>query len=491
MSNTHQIFSVAAPSDVGIPEEAVLDFLDRLECSRVPMHALLLMRHGKLIAEGYYAPYGKDELHRMFSICKSLNALAVGCLVAEGRLSYDDHIIDFFPDKVPEDVHPWVAAMTVRDLLMMRTCHAGTTYKNTQGMEWVESFFAASPSHKPGTVFHYDTSAAHVLCQLVQRVSKEPMLSYLRGKVLDRIGWSKEAYILPNAFGDPQGGSGLMCTPRDLMLLGQLLMQNGEWEGEQLLPRDFVQTATSNLTPTVATSPVPSEMQGYGYQIWRNEHNGFVLYGMGCQLVICLPDYDLICVTCADTQGMGGGNQFIYNAFYDTILPAIDHTAIRSYRSGQEMQQLLKKRLENLQIQPISPASGLRTEDTMLSRINGQVFRFAENPAGFTDCCLTFDPALTSGYLTYRYQGHDCKLPFGIGSCMPGIFPVYTFRCATCGAWISPDTFYLKSHLLDTSLGSVRMEFYFGEEDVTVFLKKVEETILQEYDGHLYGTPVR
>lgn len=482
----------ARPSDVGIPEEAICLFLDRLKKAQVPMHAFLLMRQGKLVTEGYYAPFSKGRMHRMFSICKSLNALAIGLLEQDGKLSLEDPVIRYFPDKLPEQVHPFVASMTIRDLLMMRTCHASTTYKGSS-MEWVESFFKTPPSHKPGTVFHYDTSAAHTLCMLVQRLSGQNMLDFLKARVLDKIGWSRESYLLPNAYGDPQGGSGLICTPMDLLLLGQLLLQKGNWQGEQLLPKDFLETATSKLTPTVMTGPVLSEMQGYGYQIWQGEHDNFVLYGMGGQLVICLPHYDMVCVTCADTQGMGGGNQVIYNAFYETILPAVDYCSDQTPESDTSAEKeaaydKLRKQLRSLRIKPVSwNTASVDSVITCQTRINGRSFLLEENPQGFSQCSLQFDPGSHSGTFCYTFQGQAYTLPFGTNALSAGILPVHDLFCGTSGTWIAADTFYLKCHIMDTTVGSISMEFIFGDEDVTIFMKKMEETYLNEFNGHLYG----
>ncbi len=470
------MIETALPSSVGIPEEAIKRFFLKLEASHVPMHSVLLMRHGKLVTEGYYAPYQKDTLHRMFSICKTLNALAIGILEDDGLLSLDDPIIKYFPEKLPANPHPWIATMTIRNMLMMRTCHASTTFKYNGPTEWVESFFNTPPSHKPGTVFHYDTSAAHVLCKLVERLSGEPMLDFLKKRALREIGWSEESYVLKNEWGDFQGGSGLMCTPMDLLLLGKLLMQEGNWEGKQLLPQKFVKDAVSNLTPNPLTGPVISEMQGYGYQIWRTQHNGFVCYGMGGQLAICLPDYDLICVTTADTQGMGGGNQFIYNSFYEEILPALDTPSAATVSSNY---------LENLYIQPLSKLTN-SVSSNVCEDIKDKTYTFAANPAGFTSFQLRFNG--NEGVLTYSYKDKECELEFGLDHCKAGSFPAYGFTCATSGTWIEANTFYIKSHLIDTAIGSVHMEFVFGSNDVVVFMKKIEETMLGEYNGHLYGT---
>ncbi len=482
----------AIPSEAGVPAGAILRFLDRLDHYQVNLHSLLLMRHGSLIAEGYYAPNSPSRLHRMFSVCKTLNALAVGLLAEEGRLRLDDKIVDYFPDKVPADVHPWIREMTIRHMLMMRTCHASTTYKYNIHKEWVESFFTTPPTHKPGTVFHYDTSAAHVLCALAERLSGMPMLDYLKEKALRKIGWSENSYMLKNEFGDSHGGSGLMATSEDLLRLGMLLIQKGSWQGEQLLPASFVEEMTSCLTPNALTSGVISETQGYGYQIWRTRPDGFACYGLGGQLVVCLPKEDLILVTTADTQGCGGGNDFIYNCLYEEILPALD-TPLSKEEEARTA--LLRQRLSSLRMAPVKIRCRALPDGTyntsFLSagacggRINHKIFKLEENPQGFTDLSLSLSEE--NGVLSYTRNGASCRLSFALERCLPDTFPEYGMYCANSAMWLSPDTFYIKSHLLDTSVGSVQFELVFGEEDVTVFMKKTEETLFQEYAGHFYG----
>ncbi len=459
-------------------EKAILSFIDKLEQSEVPMHAILLMQNGRLITEGYYAPYRKDTPHRMFSIMKSLNSLCIGILEEEGKLHLSDKIIDYFPDKLPKEIHPFLAAMTIEDMLRMRSCHAQTTYKQST-MEWVESFFKTIPSHKPGTVFHYDTSASHVLCMLVERVSGKPMFDFFREKIANHIGWSENAYVIVNDFGDPQGGSGLMCTPMDLLLLAKLLLQEGNWNGKQLIPKDYLKKATSNLTPNIVTGPVKSEQMGYGYQIWCGEHDSFVLYGMGGQLAICFPKHSFICVTCADSQGMGGGNQFIYNALHETILPAL--------QEGKALTETTTAITERMNTLRIAPIRNVNTFTATAKQIQNKVYTFAENSSNFTEAHFTFTEDYSEGIFHYCYDGHACTLPFSFTECKRGVFPVYNFFCATSAAWLTENTLYLKSHIIDSSVGSVHLEFVFDDGDVTVFMKKIEETTLNEYNTHLYG----
>lgn len=473
-------FKRGTPESVGIPSQAITNFILRLQKQKVPMHSILVYRHDCLVTEGYYAPYQSDTLHRMFSISKSFTSIAIGLLADEGKLSLDDPIISYFPDKVPDDIHPWIAAMTIRDMLMMRTCHASTTYKVNMQTDWVESFFTVPPTHPAGKVFHYDTSSAHTLAALVERLSGMPMLDYLKEK-LSPLGLSKESYMLTDPFGVSMGGSGLNATPMDLLKFAYLIAHEGLVDGKQLLSSSYIREATSNLTPTLVPAPCRSEACGYGYQFWRNEKDGYVCYGMGGQLIIFLPKWDLICITTADTQGIGGGNQLIYDALYDEILPSLAPNPLpEDQKSHQELLSLLQK----LEIAPLEGS----ISSPVAEKVDQVRFSFAANDQGFSDLRLVFGK--DEGTLFFTLRGKEHQLVFGLGCIRTGRFPVYEQRYAASGAWLADDTFYLRFHIIDAYVGSVHFEFSFGEDDVTIFMRKQEESLFHEFQGHLYGKKI-
>ena len=481
-------FKKNTPESTGIPSASVRRFLQRLADKKVPMHSILLLHKNQLIAEGYYKPYTADTLHRMFSISKSFTAVAIGLLEAEGKLSISDHICDYFPEYVSADTHPWIREMTIRDMLMMRTCHAATTYKVNMQSDWVESFFTVLPTHPAGRFFHYDTSSAHTLCALAERLSGTDMLSYIKKK-LAPLGLSEESYLLKDPFGVSLGGSGLVAKPMDLLKFGYLIMHEGTLPDTdlQLIPASFLREATSNLTPTIATAPLPSEACGYGYQIWQNEKGGYVCYGMGGQFIIFLPKYDLICVTTADTQGMAGGNQLIYDALYEEVLPYISDVPLAESPSEYEE---LHKQLNSLSIAPLANT----TTPLDYQRFTVKEYILTENKHHFSKLSVEFitNPetdsfSLAKGILHYTLDEQECELHFGFNHLELGIFPGYNMKYAASAKWISEDILYIHTHIIDEFLGSVRFELSFGEDDVTVFLKKVEESLFTEYNEHLYG----
>ncbi len=476
-------FTKAAPEETGVPSEGIIRMINRLQKRRIPMHSLLLMRHDKLIFEGYYAPCRADSLHRMFSISKSITSIAIGLLVDEGRVSLDDPIVRYFPEKVPKNVHPWIAQMTIRDMLMMRSCHAVTTYKKNMAADWVESYFTTPPTHPPATLFHYDTSAPHTLCALVEKLTGGSMLDYIKKK-LDVLGLSPESYMIADPFGVSMGGSGLVAYSMDMLKFGYFIAHRGNVLGKQLISPSYIDMAVSMLTETRVTAPLPSEAQGYGLQIWRNEQNGFVCYGMGGQLIICLPDYDLICVTTADTQTVQGGNQQIYDALYEEILPYLQDAAIACDKSGEKA---LADVCASLAMEPLQ---GADTPEN-IGEIADWTFKVLTPDSDFESFCVHFDLAENKteqsvGALSFVHKGTPYAVRFGMGFMETGEFPIYEQRYAASGAWLFDGTLHIKAHIIDAYVGCVQFQLAFRGDELTIFMSKKEESLFKEFQGHLY-----
>ena len=541
------ITNTTFPEAKGISASCIIDTLSEIDIRGISMHSFLLCKDDCLVAEGYYAPVKKDDLHRMFSVTKSFVSIAIGLLQEEGRLSLDDSIVKFFPEYVPNtsEAHPWLLATTIRDMLSMRSCHASTTYdKFSSKSDWVKSFFTVAPTHKPGTVFHYDTSATHTLCALVEKLTNMKMLDYLRNKVLNEIGFSQEAYCLTDGFGVSMGGSGLMATSRDLMCFALLILHNGNLNGKQYISADYIKEATSFQTATCDTGPIPSESQGYGLQFWIGEHNSIVCYGMGGQLAILLPEYNTAIVTTADTQGYQGGNQVIYDAIFRHILPELEKKQSPWTPSAEE-KLAFEQFMSKLAMRPLNHnkvafeawnnksenvndinTSFLTNFRPIMSSFEGTyVIKKASDAAEALDkniinetiwdeISFEMSEPLTpscTGKVSLKCHvfpsivdstvDSPVTFEFGFGALKEGTLNMTThmgnradepvpvsMRYAASAEWLSENMLYIRVHLLDTSVGSIHIQAVFGKSDVTIFLRKQEETLFGEFSGHLYGT---
>ena len=494
-------FNRALPEDMGLSSNSIVNVLKTLQKKNVPMHSLLIMKKDSLVFEKYYAPYIADTLHRMFSISKSFSAVAIALLAKEGKIHFDDPITDYFPEYTDETTHPWIKKTTIRNMLMMRTCHASSTYKVDMTSDWVKSFFTTPPTHKPGTVFHYDTSGAHVLCALVEKLSGKEMLTYMKDTLLHHVDFSENSYMIKDPFGISMGGSGLMATPMDIMKFLYILDRKGtivcsDGKERSLLPKEFIEEATMNLSDNFVTGPVPSEMQGYGMQIWQNEKGGFVLYGMGGQLGISIPSEDLLIVTTADTQGMQGGNQIIYDAIYSNLLgdqghlDKADHDRLMSYADSLSLAPPTLPEGYSYTRASHDPASipeFLRSFGS--AGLDGHVrlsYDLSENRQGFDSLILDLSETEPCT-ISFRQKNTLHNISFGLQSMCEGLFPIYN-NAYTAGAMFSRENvLYIRVHLVGECVGSVHFQLFFEREEVTVFMRKIEETYFKEFDGHLYG----
>ena len=541
------ITNTTFPEAKGISASCIIDTLSEIDIRGISMHSFLLCKDDCLVAEGYYAPVKKNDLHRMFSVTKSFVSIAIGLLQEEGRLSLDDSIVKFFPEYVPNtcEAHPWLLATTIRDMLSMRSCHASTTYdKFSSKTDWVKSFFTVAPTHKPGTVFHYDTSATHTLCALVEKLTNMKMLDYLRNKVLNEIGFSQEAYCLTDGSGVSMGGSGLMATSRDLMCFALLILHNGKLNGKQYISADYIKEATSFQTATCVTGPVPSESQGYGLQFWVGEHDSIVCYGMGGQLAILLPEYNTAIVTTADTQGYQGGNQVIYDAIFRHILPELEKRQ-SPWTPSDEEKLAFEQFMSKLAMRPLNHnksafeawnnksenvndinTSFLTNFGSIMSSFEGtyvikKAFDAAKaldkniiNETIWDEISFEMNDSLTpscTGKVSLKCHvfpsimdstvDSPVTFEFGFGALKEGTLNMTThmgnradepvpvsMRYAASAEWLSENMLYIRVHLLDTSVGSIHIQAVFGKSDVTIFLRKQEETLFGEFSGHLYGT---
>jgi CubicO group peptidase (beta-lactamase class C family) len=476
--------TVPSPESLGIPSRAILNFLQRIDAERICMHGFLLVRHNKIAAEGYWAPWSADRKHRMYSVSKSFVSLAVGMMVGEGRLTLDDRVAKYFPDKVPEKLHPWLAASTVRDLLMMATAHSTTSYTR-KDPDWVWTFFNRPPSHPPGTIFSYDTAATVVLTAIVERLAGMPFLDYMRPRFLNRIGFSADAWCVRTPEGGSWGGSGVICTLRDLAKVALTCINGGMWGEEKVLPEEYVCAATAKQIDNSIRGNC-----GYGYQIWRENENGFSFRGMGSQYALCFPDREFLFTCIADTQGAPSGSP-IPDVMWEEIYPHLSDVPLPEDR---EAHAELCAKIERLAVLPLPGNS----DAPVRSIVNDAWYALEDNPMGITRMRLSFQG--DQGTWEYTNGQGDNVLRFGIGRVLAGKFPQRNYfgeqigsiggieyECLASAAWIDEQTLNLEVYITDIYLGGLRISFAFKGEEIGVFMTKQAEWFLDEYEGFAGG----
>lgn len=471
------------PEVFGIPAQAVTDFEDQVKAAGVHLHGFMFLQGRKILAEKYFAPYGQESLHRMYSITKSFVALAVGLLVKEGKVKLEDKICDYFPEYTKGvDVYPWCAEMTIKDMLSMRTCYGSTTYKIYDSEDWTKSFFRVEPDHIPGTVFSYDTSSSHTLAALVEKLTGKKMLDYLREKALRELGFSEEAYIMPDAVGVSQGGSGMMSTLRDVACAAYLCNHYGWLEDRELLPEAYIRKAASNLVPT-DLQPVQDEQCGYGYFFWMPREEGFCMYGMGGQLALCFPKKDFCLLTMADTIGNQAGLQILYDCFYHFVYPYLQDRPQDNPRAFEEA------------CEPAEPTekkqSGAEKLQGAEARMPAGRYRFYPNAMNLT--AMVFDSRDTrSG--AEEMELHLCRgtdeycFSFYAGAWKEGIFPYSGMRCRCRADW-KQGHLILQIYLVDEEQGHLIFDIAFRDERLGVRVGSTNELYFKGFRGFASAHP--
>lgn len=256
-------------------EKRVTQFTERIRREDVNLHGFILSVGGKEKAKVYYEPFREGEPHRMYSVSKTMVALAIGMLMEEGRLKPEDAIVDFFPDLIEGTADPYLAHLKIRDMLRMATCFRQTAYREYEDEDWTRPFFTRKPDHEPGTVFNYDTGNSQVLSSLVKRLSGMEVIDFLEERLFTPLGCEDPRFWLRDPAGQCTGGTGLCMSLRDLNRVALCLSRGGEG----LVPGWFVTEMQKKHIDTLLQRN-EEERYGYGWQCWRTR-DGWVMYGMG------------------------------------------------------------------------------------------------------------------------------------------------------------------------------------------------------------------
>jgi CubicO group peptidase (beta-lactamase class C family) len=305
----------SSPEAQGVSSASIRDFVEAANEQIDTLHSFMLVRHGHVVAEGWWKPEAADKRHVMHSLSKSFTSTAVGFAVADGKLSVDDPVLKFFPEDAPPDPSPKLQAMRVRDLLTMSTGHE-IEAKFTPETPWVQSFLAQPVPHKPGAHFQYNTPATHMLSAIVRKVTGETVLDYLKPRLFEPLGIDDPEWG-SSPQGNTLGGWGLKIRTEDVAKFGQLYLQKGKWNDKQLIPASWVEQATAKQVSN-GSDPTKDWDQGYGFQFWRCRYGAYRGDGAFGQLCIVLPEQDAVIAITADTRDM----QAELNVVWDKLLPA-------------------------------------------------------------------------------------------------------------------------------------------------------------------------
>lgn len=356
---TRKPFETATPESVGIRSADILYYIGALEHSNTEMHGLMIMRRGKLCAQGWWAPFAPEIRHGLQSHTKTYAATAVGIAYTEGLLRLDERIIDIFPEDAPEDPSENLKLLTVRDVLCMG-CGMDEMPRNSE--HWIRDFLHIPVNHKPGTTYMYNSAGSTLLGSIVRKKTGLGLHDYLTPRLFNKIGIDPDNLRwLRMADGIEVGGGGLFATTEDNFRLMKLYADGGVWEGERILAEDYVKLAITNQNDSATESKNNPEASdnflGYGFQIWMCKPKGaYRADGAMGQFTIVLPEQDMI-IAITETAVGAHWAQSTLDITWDFVEKIAVHGALPENPGAYDALQrkLARLNIGNPPCQPYSP----------------------------------------------------------------------------------------------------------------------------------------
>ena len=443
------------PEAMGVSSAAIRDFIlaaDGIDS----FHSVMLVRHGKVVAEGWWSPYDAETRHQLFSLSKSFTSTAVGLAAAEGKLSVDDPVLKFFPEDAPQDPSDKLKAMRVSDLLRMSTGHQDEP-KRPEDQVWTKVFLAHPVPHKPGTHFLYNTSGTYMASAIVQKATGQTVLDYLRPRLFEPLGIDD-----PEWGASPQGvtlgGYGLSVRTEDIAKFGQLYLQKGRWNGKQLVPEAWVAAATK-LQTSNGSNPNSDWDQGYGYQFWRCRHGAYRGDGAFGQFCVVMPEQDAVLAITSGVKNLQG----VLDLAWDKLLPGLKKDPLPADPAAREA---LAKTLAGLKMKTPegAPAPGSSV------RATGRTFAFEPNPRKLEALRVEPGEGEAATTLVFRSEGQERRIPCGRGEWTKsraalGGFPEQPV--AASAAWTADDVLTARIVLVETPF-NITYRLRFEGDRVTV-----------------------
>jgi hypothetical protein len=405
----NQSLRTSIPEKEGVSSEAILNFLEAADKSKTEFHSIMILRHGKVITQGWWTPYAPDLKHTMYSCSKSFTATAVGFAISEGKLNLTDKVTKFFPNDLPDTVSANLADLTVKDVLMMSDGQEPdpTPTVTSRDGNWVKGFLGVPVKYDPGTTFLYNTLGTYMLSAMVQKVTGQKVIDYLTPRLFVPLGIEGMDWEV-DPKGINTGGWGLRIKTEDMAKFGQLFLQKGKWNGKQILPAGWAEEASTLKIVQHPQYPQAKRdssdwEQGYCYQMWRCRNNAFRGDGAFGQYIIVMPDQDAVIAITAETPDM----QDEINLVWQYLLPGMHNKKLPANKTAQAA---LKQKLGSLAVAlPPKTTSPLAVNNTWLiepnsAHIESLFFNFQN------DRCV----------VNLNTDNNFYQLTFGQGSWWPG-----------------------------------------------------------------------
>jgi CubicO group peptidase (beta-lactamase class C family) len=442
------------PEAQGVSSAGLLAFVEALDKVDV-MNSVMVLRHGHVIAEGWWTPYDAASPHQLFSLSKSFTSTAVGLAISEGKLSVDDEVLKFFPDDAPANPGANLKSMRVADLLRMSTGHQAEPGRKPDE-PWTKTFLAQPVPFKPGTHFLYNTSATYMLSAIVQKATGQTVLDYLKPRLFEPLGIENPTWEA-SPQGISAGGFGLNVRTEDIAKFGQLYLQKGKWDGKQLVPEAWVAAATARQTSN-GSNPKSDWDQGYGYQFWRCTHDAYRGDGAFGQYCVVMPEQDAVLVITSGVKSM----QAVLDLAWEHLLPAMKQSPAATQADADGAKKL-SQRLKGLTVRTVEGSASPAAD------VWGKKFVVESNPRKFESIVLERDGRGAVTMVTTT-DGVTSRVSIGHGEWRRGRMArgrTPEQAVAASGAWTDGSTFVAKLCFYETPFVST-LRFRFAGDEVRV-----------------------
>jgi CubicO group peptidase (beta-lactamase class C family) len=447
----------ADPDLHGLDAAAVQAFVRAADAQQLKLHSLMIVRHGHVLAEGWWQPYAADIPHTVFSVSKSFTASAIGLAEAESLLSISEPVLEFFPGLARGRLQSGASSLTLEHLLTMATGHAEDTMaimRALPGRDWVEVFFDVPLVYPAGTHFLYNSGASFVLSAALQARAGVTLDEYVRSRLLEPLGIRAPAWAA-SPHGISLGASGLRLLTEDLAKFGLLYLQGGRFGGSQVLPEDWVARATALHVAT--RSEAADWAQGYGYQFWRSTHDSYRADGAYGQFSLVLPEQDAVIAITAGNRD----NWRIPPVLWEHLLPGFHpDSGAGGWENG------LGRDLRGLAI----PVPAFRPDPPAReAALTGQTVTVEPNVLGVRAIRFDAEPGAMVMTLTFA-DGSTESTPAGRAEWLPGSTALWPHdepadpRIASSAGWTDEATLEVHQQCIGTAFRRV-WQFRFGNGD--------------------------
>jgi CubicO group peptidase (beta-lactamase class C family) len=407
----------STPEKEGVSSIAVANFLQAISKSKNELHGFVFVRHGKVIADAWSAPYADSLKHTLYSTSKSFTSTAVGFAVAENKLKVTDKVVSFFPESVPDNASELLKRLTIKDLLTMSVGHAtDPSAVIPSNRDWVRQFLATPIVDTPGTKFLYNSMATFMLSAIVQKVTGEKIIDYLEPRLFKPLGITNKDWET-NPEGINVGGWGLRVRTSDMAKFGLLYLNKGKWNGKQILPEAWVREASTahiRQKPNASAEELANSewVQGYGYQFWRSRHNSYRADGAFGQYILIMPEQDAVIAITCETANMQDEVNYVWNY----LKPAMSDRPLPENPNGLAQ---LKKVASSLTLRPfISFADSVGKVSPLTVNLKNKSVTLDENQLSMQS--LSFDEVQNRMMVLVKTPMGEFPITFGHGKWVSG-----------------------------------------------------------------------